>query len=183
MSKFTEKEWIEDFQEFVKSEGAVVPKDVTATILSRVHKDLNPSPWLVFSKLLGVHAIGGTFSLAICNQFGISPFQTGFSLSDYFMKFGNSTCMFLCGLIFLSLSLLLSRLLLRPEELVVLKRSAGLQVFGLSMISLGVFAILGAPLALSVALLWLAGAMLGGMSIALVPGTTASGGFDLGAGR
>lgn len=167
MSKITEKEWIDDFQEFLKGEAAVVPPEATANIFSRVRKDLNPPKRRVFAKLLGVHAVSGTLSLAICNQFGLSPFQTGFSLSDYFMTFGSSVCMFLCGFLFLGLSLFVCRRLLQPEELVVLKRSAALQVFGLSMISLGVFAILGADLAFSIALLWLVGAMLGGVSATL----------------
>jgi hypothetical protein len=169
MNKITEQEWINDFQDFVKSEGEAVPKEVTAKILSRVHKDLNPSAWVVFAKTLGIHSIVGTLSLAICNQFGINPFAVGFSLSDFFMKFGHSTCMFLCGVLFLSLSLCLSRLLLHPEEFFVLKKNVWLQTFALSMISLGIFSILGANLALSFAGLWLAGAMLGGAAITLLP--------------
>lgn len=143
MSKITEKEWIEDFQQFVRSEGVPVPENISTTIMDQVRRDLNPSPWLLFAKLIGVHTIIGTLSLAICNQFGISPFGTGFSLSDYFMKFGHSTCMFLCGVLFVSLSLAASRVLVYPEELKVLKKNAWIQVFGLSMISLGVFATAG----------------------------------------
>jgi hypothetical protein len=109
--------------------------------------------------------------LAICNQFGITPFQTGFSLSDYFMKFGHSTCMFLCGVLFLSLSLLICRSLVLPEELRVLRKNVWLQVFGLSMISLGVFAAFGAHITLAIGVLWLTGAMLGGIAVAMLPRT------------
>ena len=115
MSNITEKEWIEDFQEFVRSESVPVPESVSKAILSRISKDLNPSPWIIFIKLLGIHAVVGTLSLAICNQFGINPFSTEFSLSDYFMKFGHSTCMFLCGVLFVGSSLFVSNSLLRPE--------------------------------------------------------------------
>lgn len=167
MIKISEKEWINDFQEFVKSEGSAVPEEVTNAILSKVRKDLNPSAWIVFSKLLGIHLVVGTLSLGICNQFGLNPFQTNFSLSDYFMKFGNSTCMFLCGVIFLSLTISLSRFLLWPEEFRIVKKTAGLQIFALSMISLGIFAAVGAELVFSFTLLWLAGSMLGGLAIAL----------------
>jgi hypothetical protein len=169
VSKITEKEWIEDFQEFVRSDGATVPEHISQTVLSQVRRDLSPSAWLVFAKLLGVHTITGTLSLAICNQFGINPFQTEFSLSDYFMKFGHPTCMFLCGVLFLSVSLLLCRSIILPEDLRVLRRNAWIQVFGLSMISLAVFAVVGAQLTLAIAILWLIGAMLGGTIVAFIP--------------
>ncbi|MCB0392920.1 MAG: hypothetical protein KDD25_00080, partial [Bdellovibrionales bacterium] len=99
-NKNSEKEWLNDFNEFVNSEGVEVPSGVTDRLFLKVRSDLNPSSWLVFFKLLGIHTVVGTLSLAICNQFDLNPFRTGFSLSDYFMKFGHSTCMFLCGLIF-----------------------------------------------------------------------------------
>lgn len=162
-------EWIEDFQEFVQSEGTPVPENISKAIFDRVHRDLNPSAWLLFAKLLGVHSVVGTLSLAICNQFGINPFQTNFSLSDYFMKFGHSTCMLLCGVLFVGSSILLSRMLIRPEEIRVLRKNAWLEVFGLSMISLGVFAALGAEITLAVGILWFVGAMLGGTTIAMIP--------------
>ena len=169
MSKITEKEWIEDFQEFVRSEGTPVPEYISKAVLSQVHQDLNPSAWFIFMKLLGIHSVVGTFSLAICNQFGINPFQTGFSLSNYFMKFGHSTCMVLCGVLFVSVSVFSTRTLIRPEELRVLRKNAVLEVFGLSMISLGIFAALGAEITLAIAILWLIGAMLGGTTIAMIP--------------
>lgn len=169
MSKITEKEWVEDFQEFIQGEDVRVPESVTKAIFAKVQRDLNPSAWLVFAKLLGIHSVVGTLSLAVCNQFGISPFHTDFSLSEYFMKFGHSTCMFLCGVLFLSLSVLLWRLVGRPEELRVLRKNAWLQVFALSMISLGIFAALGAEFTLAIGFLWFVGAMLAGVCIAMMP--------------
>ena len=168
MSKISEKEWREDFQEFVRGDSAAVPSGIAHSILEEVHRDLNPSPWLVFVKLLGIHSVVGTFSLGICNQFGMSPFRTGFSFSEYFMKFGHSTCMFLCGVLFLGLSVLLCRSVIRIEELRVLQRNIWLQVLGLSLISLGAFAALGAEFTLIIGGLWLLGAMLGGAAAATV---------------
>ena len=168
MSKITEKEWLEDFQEFVRSEGVPVPEEISETIMTRVKRDLNPSAWAVFRKLLGVHAVVGTLSLGICIQFGIDPFRTGFSLSDYFMKFGHSTCMVLCGILFVGLSVLLCRVVVRREELRILRKNAWLEVFGLSMISLGIFAVLGAEITLAIGVLWFVGAMLGGTTAAML---------------
>ena len=166
MSKISEREWLEDFQEFIQGDGAPVPPGVARTVLAQVQRDLNPSFWLVFAKLLGIHSVVGTLSLGLCNQFGMSPFQTGFSLSEYFMKFGHSTCMFLCGVIFLGLSVLLCRAAIRIDELRVLQRNVWLQIPVLSMISLGAFAALGAEISLVIGALWFLGAMLGGAAAA-----------------
>lgn len=163
-NKMTEKEWLEDFKDFVSGgEGSSVPESLSAQILQCIHKALNPSPWLVFFKLLGVHAVVGTLSLAICDQFGISPFNTGFSLAEYFMKFGHSVCMTLCGFLFISLSIVLGWIVLQREEMVVLKKNVFVQVPVLSALSLGVFMLLGAEIAFSIALFWLFGAVVGGL--------------------
>ena len=161
--KFTEKEWLEDFQDFVSSQSAEVPKPISENILSYVRRALNPSPWLVFLKLSGVHGVIGTLSLAICDQFGMNPFLTGFSLADFFMKFGHSVCMTLCGFLFLSLSVLFAGLLLRPEEFRVVSKNAWVQLPSLALLSLGAFLAVGADVIFGIALLWLAGALLGGL--------------------
>lgn len=161
--KFTEKEWLEDFKEFVQADGVPVPMDVSEKILNRVRTDLNPSPWLVFAKLLGIHLVVGTLSLAICNQFGLNPFRTGFSLSNYFMKFGHSTCMVFCGVLFIGLTIILGQLFLRSEELLVLSRNAPLQVFGLTVLSMASFIAFGAEVVLGIGVLWFIGAMIGGV--------------------
>lgn len=169
MNKMTEKEWNEEFQEFVQCEGAPIPDSISEKIFDQVRRDLNPSGLRVFAKLLGVHAIVGTLSLAICNQFGLNPFGTGVSLSDYFMKFGNSACMVLCGVLFVGLSLTVCRFVIHPEELGVLRRNIWLQVSGLSLISLGAFMAFGAVLTLTIGILWLLGAMIAGTVVTVLP--------------
>lgn len=159
----SEKEWLDEFKEFIQTAGAPVPRDVSENILNRVRADLNPSAWVVFAKLLGIHLVVGTLSLAICSQFGLNPFGTSFSLSEYFMTFGHSTCMVFCGVLFIGLTILLGRLLLQREELFVLSRSAPLQVFGLSVLSLAAFIGFGAEVVLGIGILWFIGAMVGGV--------------------
>ncbi|MGE3757699.1 MAG: hypothetical protein AB7H97_08080 [Pseudobdellovibrionaceae bacterium] len=165
-----EKEWLEDFKAFVDSDGAEVPEEISNQILRKIHRDLNPSAWLVFSKLLGIHALVGTLSLAVCNQFGLNPFHTNFSLSDYFMKFGHSTCMALCGVLFISLTVGLCYVVLRREELFVLLKNAPLQVFGLSILSLAAFVGFGAEIVFGIAVFWFLGAMIGGIVTAKIIG-------------
>lgn len=159
---------MEDFKEFVSSKGEPVPKEISASILNRIHASLNPSAWLVFAKIFSIHIVVGTVSLSICNQFGLNPFNTNFSLSEYFMQFGHSTCMFLCGILFITSSILLGRIMLKQEEFVVLSRHAPLQVFGLSVFSLVAFIALGAEIVIGIGALWLLGAMLGGVFAAKI---------------
>ncbi len=164
MKPISEKEWLEDFRDFVKSEGTPVPEATSNSIHERIRAALFPSAWMVFLKLLGVHAIVGTLSLAICDQFEMSPFRFGFSLADYFMKFGHSTCMTMCGVLFIGLTVATSGLVLRGEELRVVYRNSMLHALGLSAVSLGVFAALGAEIALSFGVLWFIGAECGGIA-------------------
>jgi len=162
--KFTEKEWLEDFREFVETKGEKVSDDLSQRILARVRKDLNPSSLLVFSKLLGVHAVVGTLSLAVCDQFGVRPFNWNFSLAEYFMKFGHSACMVFCGFLFLGLTSFFAWHFLKPEEFLVLKKNVVIQVFFLSVLSAVAFLAFGAQLMMSALLFWMFGALLGGFA-------------------
>lgn len=161
--KFNETEWLEDFRDFVEVDRVAVPEKVSHKILQSVARDLDPSPWWVFAKLFSIHAFVGTLSLAVCDQFGVSPFRTGFSLSNYFMKFGHSACMVLCGSLFLGLSVWMAWLALSREEFKVLGRHSLLQVSVLGAVSLAVFWGLGAQVFLEVAAFWFFGAMAGGL--------------------
>lgn len=157
-----ENQWLNDFNEFMELEDQKAPQKTTETILARTKTLMNPSPWLVFLKLLGIHSVFGTLSLAICNQFDLNPFNTKLSLSEYFMTFGHSACMTLCGVIFVSFSLIAAWLILNRDEFAVIKRNYFIQICSLSLLSLAIFIALGANVTLSIALLWFLGALVGG---------------------
>lgn len=80
------------------------------------------------------------------------------------MKFGHSACMFLCGVLFISLTVMLGRMIFTQDEFRVLSKNAALQIFSLSVFSLVAFTAFGAEIALSIGVLWLTGAMLGGFT-------------------
>ncbi len=162
--KRNENELMNEFKEFVKSD-APVPRELSEKILNFVRNDLTPTSMFVFTKILVIHSFVGTLSLAVCDQFGINPFNTGFSLTHYFMKAGHSFCMTLCGFLFLGLTTVASRFLLDRNEFLVLKQNTFLQVFFLSLLSLGFFLLLGAKIIFSAAAFWLFGALLGGVLI------------------
>jgi hypothetical protein len=158
---FKKEEWLKEFTEFsnMSSEQAQVP----AHSLNQIKARLFPNPWLVFGKVTTLHAIVGFLSLALCNQFGLNPFNTSQSLTDWFMKIaGHSFCMLLCGTFFMTTTYLLANLVLNLEELESIKRYEWLQTGIIGLISLAAFYFFGAELVGSFALLWFIGAFIGG---------------------
>ena len=75
---------------------------------------------------------------------------------------GHGPCMILCGVIFIGLSVLAAGYFLTLEETKALRRTGFPQSFALAAVSLGLFATVGAELALTFAGLWLLGALVGG---------------------
>ncbi len=163
MKPSLEKKFLKDFNEFLKAENVEILEKLSRSVFRESQKYLAPKSTLVFVKVLGLHLIAGVFSLIICDQFGIRPFDIGFSLSQYFMTWGHSVCMFLCGLVFLLASMLTALVVLRHEELVVLKKNSWLFILSLVLFSLGFFFVFGAELVLSFTLLWIVGALVGGL--------------------
>jgi hypothetical protein len=156
-------EWQNDFNEFMSSGHAKVPEVVSAKVLVKMDSLLNPSAKAVFAKILGIHLVVGFLSLAVCHQFGMNPFGTSFSLESVFMKMGgHSVCMVFCGVLFVGLSFLTAGAFLSIEEIRALKRTEFAQVLSLGVISLGLFSVVGAELALTFAGFWLLGALIGG---------------------
>lgn len=157
------KEWMKEYSEFLNADEIRVPRELNENVLGNIHSLLNPSAWAVFAKILGIHVVVGFFSLAICHQFGMNPFVTTRSLSDWFMDmWGHSVCMIGCGVIFVSFSIFAAGYFLSVEEVKALRRTEFLQTLALGTASLIMFSVLGAELALTFAGLWLLGALIGG---------------------
>lgn len=166
--KLSEKEWMNDFKEFMDCEGTDVPSELSQKVLMNIQAQVNPSAWLIFLKVLGIHSIVGTLSLGICNQFGMNPFNTEFSLMDFFMKYGHTVCMALCGFVFISLSVSIALSMLNADEKRVFQKNSFIQVFSLSVFSLVGFLAFGADIVLGLALLWLLGGFVGGLTPVLI---------------
>lgn len=157
------KEWMKEYSEFVNAEEVPVPLELNQKVLSQMHELLNPSALMVFAKLLGIHFVVGFLSLGICHQFGINPFGTVRSMSDWFMDmWGHNVCMVGCGIIFVSFSILAAGYFLTVEEVKALRRTEFLQTLALGVFSLVIFAVFGTELALTFTGLWLLGALVGG---------------------
>jgi hypothetical protein len=154
--------WMKEFQEFsqINSESVKVPAALFQTVKNR----LFPNPWKVFGKIAGIHALVGFFSLGICNQFGLNPFNTTYSLSEWFMRTGgHSVCMVFCGVFFIATTYLLANIILNLEELEAVRKYEWLQTGILSIGSLAAFYFFGGEIILSFGLLWILGAFLGGL--------------------
>lgn len=160
---FDKKEdWLKEFTEFsnIKSEQVQVP----AAALESLKKRLFPSPWMVFGKVTAIHAVIGFCSLAICNQFGLNPFQTQQSLTNWFMKIaGHNLCMLLCGVFFMATTYVLANIFLNLEEMESIRRYEWLQTGIMGLISLAAFYFFGAELVGTFALVWFVGGLIGGL--------------------
>lgn len=159
--KTTDKEnWLKEYTEFNNSEEASVPP----TIFSALKKRLFPNPWMVFGKVLAIHAGVGFLSLGICHQFGLNPFGTEYSLMNWFMKVGgHNFCMVACGIFFMMTTYLLANLILNLEELETFRRHEWLQTGVLGLVSLAAFYFFGAELVATFAGLWILGAFIGAL--------------------
>lgn len=162
MSSENNKEWLKEYESFLNADKDV-PPGVSAAVSKRMEPLLDPSPFRVFAKLLGIHSVVGFFSLSFCHQFELNPFRTSHSLDNWFMSIGgHSVCMIVCGVLFLGLTVVASSYFLSLEEARALRRTGFPQSFALGMLSLILFHTIGAELALTIGALWLFGALIGG---------------------
>ncbi len=154
----------EEFKLFMLAGQVAQPKHLSFLIQEEVRRDLNPGISSVLMKVLTIHALVSLISLSLCSQFGFQVFPL-FDLMNLFMKFAGSTsCMLFCGAIYLGLSSLALGLFLRPQDVEMIRRHRFLQLTFLSGVSLGIFLCLGTSVLFIPAVVWLAGAVIGGVT-------------------
>jgi len=158
-----DKLWLKDFREFTNLEPIQPPHFLSDKILLKTQKKLCPQASVIFSKLLLVHTFVGTLSLAVCDQFGVTPFSTGFSLSHYFMSLGHGFCMVLCGFLFIGLSVISSWLFLSSDEFRLMRRKSPQHLLLLIVMSFLTLKFFGAEVTWGFASLWFLGAFIGGL--------------------
>lgn len=152
------EEWLKEYTAFVQAKEAPVPSGM----LDSLKRRLFPSPKIVFSKVAVIHIVVGFLSLAICNQFGLNPFQTDRSLADWFMTVGgHQFCMVACGVLFMASTYLFANFVLSLEEFETIRRYEWLQASIAGLVSLAAFYFFGAELVFAFAALWLFGGILG----------------------
>lgn len=154
---------VKEFEEFNSADPIEPPGGITSSIFSIIRSELNPSPLLVFFKLSLIVIFVGLLNLTLCPQFGLS-FMRNSGLMEYFMQLGSSGCRIVCGAFFMGTGLLAATILLRPEDIRVLHKSALLQVSALGAFSLLAVVAVGGEVYFQAALLWLLGSFLGGFT-------------------
>lgn len=166
MKNQNQSEWLQDYNQFLSFEQTRVPEDLSHQVLKKMDSLLHPKAVAIFAKISGLHLIVGFLSMAVCHQFGMNPFETSFSLADVFMRWGgHGVCMIFCGFLFMGLSLAIAGGFLSIEEIQALRRTEFPQALGLSIISLSLFFLAGAEMAVTFTGLWLLGALIGGFLV------------------
>lgn len=161
-------EWNEEYRLFLDSPRRMPPGEFSSDIKKAVSTELNPAHWRVLTKLFAIHFISGAVTLIFCPQFGIAFHAQSESLYGVFRWLGEYGCMIACGAFFLGTTGLFAAMLLKVQEVRVIRKSQGLQWALLSFISVGFFLAFqeqesAIPAGLVVA--WIVGAVLGGSSV------------------
>ena len=156
------QEWAREFNDFISASAVQPPVAVSDSVLARVREDLNPSPWIVFAKVSAIHAVVGFITLLFCPQFGFG-LTDGMGLMALFMRFGNEACMVGCGAVFMGGSLLTASLVLRPEEVLTIRKTELLQISALAFLSMGIFICTGAGVVGGLGFFWALGSIVGGL--------------------
>jgi hypothetical protein len=123
-----------------------------------VESDLHPSWGRVLGKALGVHVVVGAGTLSVCPQFGFAPGRSQV-LFEFLMRYGHAACTAACGGFFLGMSALSVALVLRREEVALLRRHRVFPWVSLSIFSLLFFRAVGAVEFDLVLLAWIVGAV------------------------
>lgn len=160
--------WNDEYRFFLDSPGSTPPKEFSSQIKKTVHTELNPPRLFVIIKLFAIHIVSGAVTLFFCPQFGLTFHTQSDFLYGAFRWLGEYGCMIACGAFFLGATGLAAAVVLRAQEVRVIRKSRGLQWILLSFISVGFFLAFqeqerAIPLGLVVA--WIAGAFLGGLSV------------------
>lgn len=156
-----ENELCREFAEFVESAPVVPDRATDAAILRRTSADLRHDRWRAYTKLTLLQVAAGLLTTIICPQFGF-----GFGYHPTFLRDAHAAApsllfYLLCGLLFVSLSPILSGLVLRRNEF----RQVGRKRYRY-FVAYGTFAylalvVLGTEAFVISSLAWIPGAVLG----------------------
>ncbi len=160
--KFDPIEWADDFKEFLNSPEIQPPLHLTDSIAEFVQKDLNPTVWLILTKLSLIHIFVGSLSLLICAQFGMGR---GSMVSNIFAGYEELMCMSFCGALFLGFTTLIAVFILSETELKKIRLTGYSPLMVLGLVSLTVFFCFGAHIILNIAAVWFLGGLIAGILV------------------
>jgi hypothetical protein len=116
-----------------------VPDSIKEDIYRAVKTDMEPSRWVVHSKVGTAVAMGGGASLFLCGQMGLGLSPLAVSVHHWLMHYvGYLGCTFLCGSIFAIIPVLLLKALSSKIQFLILLRKERLAIGGW-VLSFGMF--------------------------------------------
>ncbi len=154
----TGREWLHDFEDFLKGEVGV-PHALSKDIFCQVRHDLQPSQKRVLGRLLAFHAVGAGIVSVFCPQLGIGPLIGGHGIMHLFMALGPLVCAGVCGALFISLSTLFAAVFLSRDELRVVSRHRVVNLTLLTSLSFVSLMLMGGRGDLMTYLAWGSGAI------------------------
>ncbi len=153
----------DDFQDFIKDSSKSPSKEISNSVLAKIQKELDPSPWSVFTKLLTIQAFIGVITMLFCPQFTLSLTNNHKAYHYFHYNFGEQICMLICGSIFIGTGAVFASFILKSPEVSKIRDSKFLYFFSLCSIALLVFMLSGAELYLKLTSFWLIGAYISGL--------------------
>ena len=154
-----------DFNDFQNSNSKKSPNLLDEKILNSVYTQLEPSHASVFAKLFTIQALIGSLTLLFCQQFSLSLTGNDQLFQFFHRTLGHYGCMTMCGVLFVGAGAIVASYILTLDEIRKIRESKFLYYFSLSSLVVLVFFLAGAKVYVDIALLWLLGAMLGGISL------------------
>ena len=118
-----------DFFQFLQSDKRTA-KGLDQMILAKAKAGLIRDQFFAILNVVGIHAVAGDATLAICPQFGWDPFQTSSHLPHLFMNYGMWACGLLCGVIFMGLGAFLKIFVLKKRTLAIFEKKEVIKELG-----------------------------------------------------
>lgn len=154
--------WGKEFGEFLECEELAPSASLNHAVSRMVIRDLFPSPYKVFFKLLFITALAGPLSLLVCPQMGLGHEHS--PLMHLFMQFGPTACHAACAAFFSLVCLTSASFVLRPEELRVVRQNTPIFAAATAAVSLFVFLCATPLLVSTIIVVWFFGAVVGGIT-------------------
>lgn len=159
----------QDFSEFVKGPPETTPTHLLNNIQAQINSLENPGFKKVVSKLTGLHLFASGLTLSFCPQFGFNPFLDHHGITHYFMQWGETVCLFLCGAIYLGMSALVFRIFLSQQEWKKYRQHEFANLTALISLSLFFYSMTGPDFRALLAIAWTIGAFMMAFAIDHMP--------------
>jgi hypothetical protein len=156
-----EHQLLQEFSEFVEAVPTAPGPAIDAALRRYVAAELSPPRRSVLARLAAAQTVGGLLTLSVCPQFGVGLGTHQGFLHGLHAVLPPVLFYLVCGLLFVSLGVLGSGLLLRRAELRTLGRVPWSFFLGYGTLAYALLLALGSEAFVIASLAWIAGAVAG----------------------